>query len=77
MDGWGIPHVQGDEIQLANGQRARITNVNYETNMVTVDKVLTWTLNQGISLAYEGAAPDLGAYEFLPAVMLMGSPANQ
>jgi hypothetical protein len=77
MDGWGIPHVQGDEIQLANGQRARITNVNYETNMVTVDRVLTWTLNQGISLAYEGTAPDLGAYEFLPQIELHGAPADR
>lgn len=36
MDGWGIPHVQGDEIQLADGQRARVTDINYETNLITV-----------------------------------------
>jgi hypothetical protein len=77
MDGWGIPHVQGDEIQLADGQRARVTNANYETNMVTVDRALMWTLNQGISLAYEGAAPDLGAYEFLPQIELHGVPADR
>ena len=77
IDGWGIPHVQGDEIQLADGQRARITNVNYETNLITVDRVLTWTLNQGISLAYEGAAPDLGAYEFEPQLELHGAPGDQ
>jgi hypothetical protein len=77
MDGWGIPHVQGDEIQLADGQGARVTNVNYEANIVTVDRALTWTLNQGISLAYEGAAPDLGAYEFLPQIELYGMPADR
>jgi len=77
IDGWGIPHVQGDEIQLPDGQQARITNVNYETNLITVDRILTWTLNQGISLAYEGAAPDLGAYEFEPQLELHGVPDDQ
>jgi hypothetical protein len=77
IDGWGIPHVQGDEIQLPDGQQARITNVNSETNLITVDRILTWTLNQGISLAYEGAAPDLGAYEFEPQLELHGVPDDQ
>jgi len=77
IDGWGIPHVQGDEIQLAGGRRARITNVDYATNMITVDQVLTWTQNQGISLAYVGSAPDLGAYEFVPLLTLSGAPADR
>ena len=77
IDGWGIPHVQGDEIQLPDGQRALITNANYETNIITVDRILTWTLNQGISLVYEGAAPDLGAYEFEPQLELLGAPDDQ
>ncbi len=77
IDGWGIPHVQGDEIQLPDGQRARITNVNYDSNSITVDRVLTWTQNQGISLAYEGAAPDFGAYEFEPSLKLQVTPGDQ
>ena len=77
IDGWGIPHVQGDLIQLSDGQRACITNVNYAANLVTVDTVITWALNQGISLAYEGAAPDLGAYEYEPQLALDGLPRDQ
>ncbi|MFZ2098010.1 MAG: right-handed parallel beta-helix repeat-containing protein [Anaerolineales bacterium] len=77
IDGWGIPHVQGDEIQLTDGQQARITSINYETNSITVDRVLNWTLNQGISLAYQGTAPDLGAYEFEPQVKLHGASGDQ
>ena len=77
MDGWGIPGVQGDEIQLAGGQRGRIMDVVYGTNLITVDRVLTWTRNQGISLAYEGAAPDLGAYEFEPQLELHGAAGDQ
>lgn len=61
----GFTIVNGDEIQLSgNLQKARITNINYTTNTITVDRSLTWTQNQGISLAYEGAAPDIGAHEY-------------
>jgi hypothetical protein len=65
MDGWGIEGVQGDEIQLSRStQRAFIIDIDYETNTITVDRELTWTADQGVSLAYEGTAPDIGAYEF-------------
>jgi hypothetical protein len=64
-DGWGISGVLGDEIQLSGtAQRARITTVNYTTNTLTIDKSLTWTQNQGVCLPYEGAAPDIGAFEY-------------
>lgn len=63
MDGWGI--IEGDMIQLqGQTQTARITNVNYDTNIIAVDTNLTWTMGQGVSLAYEGSAPDIGAYEY-------------
>ena len=64
MDGWGIPGVEGDQIQiLGTSQKARITNVNYDTNTITVATTLSWIKGQGIVLAYLGAAPDLGAFE--------------
>lgn len=64
MDGWGI--VDGDTIQLeGQTQTAQITDVNYDTNIITVDISLTWNKGQGISLAYEGSAPDAGAYEYM------------
>lgn len=74
-DGWGV--IAGDLIQLANGQRARIADVNYTTNAITVTTGLAWTQNMGVSLAYERSAPDLGAYEFVPSLTLYGAPANQ
>ena len=67
-DGWGVPSVLGDEIQLfGSSQRARITKIDYSTNTITVDTNLTWAQNQGVSLAYEGAAPDIGAFELSQA----------
>jgi hypothetical protein len=67
-DGVGLPAEPGDLIQL-EGQTAtaRITAVDYATNTLTLDRALTWTAGQGVSLAYQGAAPDVGAYEYTAA----------
>ncbi len=45
-------------------RKARITAVNYADNKLIVDKALTWTQNRGVCLAYEGSAPDIGAFEY-------------
>lgn len=57
--------VQGDTIQL-QGQttRAVITANDWTNNVLTFTPSLTWTNGQGVSLAYNGTAPDMGAYEF-------------
>ncbi|GEM_PF-5092019 len=64
-DGFGIGGEQGDSIQL-DGQTttARIVDINYATNTLTLDRSLTWNNGQGISLAYSGSKPDIGAYEY-------------
>lgn len=63
MDGWGI--IEGDLIQLeGQTQTARITSVDYKTNTITVDASLSWTKGKGVSLPYQGSAPDIGAFEF-------------
>jgi hypothetical protein len=61
-DGFGV--TDGDLIQL-EGQTAtaRIVAVDYAANTLTLDAALTWTGGQGVSLAYNGPAPDIGAYE--------------
>ena len=62
-DGWGI--IEGDTIQFAGTtQRAQITRIDTTTQTVTVDRSVTWTQNQGVSMAYEGSAPDRGAFEY-------------
>jgi hypothetical protein len=63
IDGYGI--VDGDMIQLqGQTQTARIVGVDYAVNSITVDQSLTWTSNLGVTLAYTGSAPDIGAYEY-------------
>ncbi len=63
-DGNNIQGEQGDMIQLENGGTARITNINYATNTLTLDTSLTWDIGEGVSLKYKGLAPDIGAYEY-------------
>jgi hypothetical protein len=63
-DGFGIPGERGDTIQLEGGTAtAVITAVDYATNTLTLESELTWADGQGVSLAYQGAAPDLGSHE--------------
>ena len=66
IDGYGI--VPGDTIQFqGQTQTARITSVDYTNNRLTVDTPLTWTLGLGVSMPYNGSAPEVGAYEYADA----------
>lgn len=54
----------GDTVQL-QGQTttSTITAIDYSTGTLTLNSSLTWTNGQGVALAYNGAAPDMGAFE--------------
>jgi hypothetical protein len=43
---------------------AVITSINYSTNTLTLDRALTWSSGEGVTLKYSGPAPDMGAYEY-------------
>ena len=77
-DGFGIEGVVGDLIQL-EGQSgtATVVDVDYGSHTVTLDRPLAWSADQGVSLAYHGTAPDIGAYEQVPAVVLSGGPGDR
>ena len=63
-DGFGIRGEVGDVIQLAGTrQRARVLAVDYVTGTLKIDRDLSWEAGQGVSLAFEGTAPEPGAYE--------------
>ncbi len=62
-DGWGV--IKGDLIQIEGRKdRLRIINVDYTTNIITVDKSVTWTNNLGVASPFEGSGPDIGAFEY-------------
>jgi hypothetical protein len=77
-DNFGITGVTGDRIQLAGQvETATMVGIDYTANTLMLDHALTWSANQGVSLAYEGSAPDVGAYEFTPELALYGTPADR
>ncbi|MBI5564140.1 MAG: right-handed parallel beta-helix repeat-containing protein, partial [Chloroflexi bacterium] len=77
-DDFSITGATGDHLQLAGQfETAVIVGIDYAANTLTLDRALTWSANQGVSLAYAGSAPDVGAYEFTPELMLYGSPADR
>jgi MYXO-CTERM domain-containing protein len=64
-DGWGV--VSGDRIQiLGTTYKVTLIEVDYSTNTLTVDTLVTWQENSGVVLQYDGAGPDLGAHEVQP-----------
>lgn len=54
----------GDIIQLQGAtNRATVTAVDRVNSILTLDTPLSWVPNQGVALAYNGQAPDMGAFE--------------
>ena len=63
-DGFGIEGQTGDVIQI-EGQTttATITAIDYDNNILALDRSLTWSSGDGVNLIYNGNAPDMGVYE--------------
>ncbi|MBN2007674.1 MAG: right-handed parallel beta-helix repeat-containing protein [Anaerolineae bacterium] len=77
-DGFGIEGATGDLIQLeGQTETAVAVGVDYEANVLTLDRPLSWEAGQGVSLAYTGDAPDMGAYELEPSLELQGMAADR
>jgi hypothetical protein len=65
FDGYSIIGLKGDLVQIkGQSQTAQIVKIDYKTNTLTLNKVLTWSEGDLISLVYQGNAPDIGAFEF-------------
>lgn len=62
-DGYGIEGERGDLVQLENGtETARIVGIDGDTHTLTLDTSLVWEDGVGVSRAYGGSAPDIGAF---------------
>ncbi len=60
-DGYGL--IAGDTIRVGDA-KAKIIDVDYAGNRLTVDSEITWAEGEKVWLDFIGAAPDLGAFEF-------------
>lgn len=69
--------VRGDTIQfVGSSQRATITTIDYATNQIEVSPAQpSVVVGAGVSLPWNGAAPDIGAFETEPAPSL-GAPGQ-
>ena len=67
-DGYGIPGEVGDEIQF-QGQSATaiVVGIDYDQDLLYLDRPMSWTDGLGVALRYSGDAPDLGAIEYQQA----------
>ena len=63
-DGFGIPGEVGDMVFVGAGKTAAVVvKADIEANMLTLDRDLAWQQGDAVTVAYNGSAPDLGAYE--------------
>ena len=64
-DGFGIAGEQGDLVFIGSRKtQARVVKADIESHVLTLDRDVSYEKGDGVSLPYEGKAPDLGAYEF-------------
>ncbi|MCJ7812395.1 right-handed parallel beta-helix repeat-containing protein, partial [bacterium] len=62
-DGFGIEG-QGDVIKVGTNAPVIITEIDYDQNILVVDRSISWNRGDYVSFPYNGAAPDVGAFEF-------------
>jgi len=65
FDGWNIYGEVGDTIKTESRQVTTIQSINYDTNTLTVSPSINIVQGEGLSLYYEGSAPDIGAFEYV------------
>jgi hypothetical protein len=62
VDGFSI--ARGDMIKVGGHAPATISKVDYAANTITVSSPISWKQGDPVVLAYQDAAPDIGAYEY-------------
>lgn len=60
-DGYGL--IDTDTIRI-NSKRLAIVDIDYDLNTITVDKELSWQLDDKVFFDFEGNAPDMGSFEY-------------
>ena len=66
-DGFGIG--DGDLIRVGDHDSLKIVDIDYDRNIITVDRSISWNSGDGVSLTYYGSAPDIGAFEHYPSAV--------
>jgi parallel beta-helix repeat protein len=61
-DGYGFSGEKGDSITTESGETATIIEI--VGDMITLDRIISWTKGDGLALKYYGSSPDIGAHEY-------------
>ena len=61
-DGFGITGEQGDLIRVGD-ETVRLVGVDYDQNVLSLERAIRWRRGDPVSLDFNGSAPDLGAIE--------------
>lgn len=61
-DGWRV--AEADLIKIGQRPPVQIVAVDYFRHLITINKSIDWQPGEPVSLSYDGAAPDIGAFEY-------------
>ena len=59
-DGNGL--IAGDEVVIGRDQPARVVRVDYDQNMLTLDRPARWQHGEPVNLKHRGPAPEIGPF---------------
>ena len=66
-DGYGAS--VGDLIKVGNNDVVQVMSIDYANNMVVINGKISWNVGDDVTLKYNGSRPDIGAAEYLSAVI--------
>ncbi len=72
----GFSEPQGSIIRIANSDPLRVVEVDYDKNILVLDRPARWNDGDGVSLHYAGKRPDVGAYEYSDEGSFLGGTAR-
>jgi hypothetical protein len=73
-DGYTV--ISGDTIQIGDNETRTIRTIDYNNNVLTLDRVASWANNERINLMHAGSAPDIGLLSNLVSPPSPSPPAN-
>jgi hypothetical protein len=65
-DGMGL--IEGDLIRIDGGDTVRVIDIHYPSNTLILASDQDWGLGDGVSYAYLGSSPEMGAFEYDPTI---------
>ncbi len=72
----GLGWQPGDMVQIGRNAPVEVVAVAGNGRQITVSQPISWPAQAPVSYAYANSAPDMGAFEFAPALTVSGIPQD-